>query len=180
MVAKNTLRFRETLRETSEQWCERNGIPPGFSVTFERADGRQVRDDVGIHRRVLPKKAPDDMNLKAALDDLAAIFVTDIEQRRWTPKLRAPDRTILNGNCRMSTIRAMDSVGKTVEEAMFRRHERDEAIAACEQQFDGASASLELGDCLDAPEICRGALRALLKAHGKAAVRRAAEAEGLI
>lgn len=43
------------------------------------------------------------------------------------------------------------------------------------------SASLEVGDRLDSPRNLSGrALRALLKAHAEAAVRQAAESEGLI
>jgi hypothetical protein len=176
-MPRTALRFRETLGETSAQWCERNDIPAGFYVTLIRkSDSRQVRSDTSIHRRVLPKRADDDMSLKPALEDLQATFLTDLKQRQWDIKLRRPNRTNVDGKTQLGTIRNTYCEAPEEEDRISEQHDQ---ISDCKNYFAGIGPNLEVEGY---PEIAiiRGALKALVNDYGIAMVRRAAEAESIL
>lgn len=189
-MPKTPLSFRETLGETSAQWCERNGIPPGFYVTFvRRSDGRQVRNDFGVHRRPLPKRARDDQTLKAALDDLATTFLTDLNQRRYEVKLRRPDRTNVDGRTQISTVRTIDHPDPDAEDRLSENEEQteegrgqinDSIFTFRRMMEDNTIPNLEYGHLVEPMAITRGGLQALVARFGLALVRRAAEAEGIL
>ena len=170
--------FHETLAETSAQWCERNSIPPGAYVTLIRkSDGRQIRNNFVIHRRVLPKRADSTDTLKSALDDLKASLITDIDRRRWEIKLRRPNRTDIGGGTHMGTLRQTDPMDGEAED---RASEHEDEIERSRGEIKAMIGNLEYGECISESAIIRGAFKALIEEYGRDVLRRAAEAENIL
>lgn len=87
-------------------------FPPGLYVTLLRKDGRQVRDDTIIHRGILPKRASDDITLKAALEELQRKFLTQVERRGLVIKLRNKYKKNVDGKTLLSNVRKMKVLSK--------------------------------------------------------------------
>jgi len=102
---------RESLEMLSNRWRSINGIPyaSGLYLTLVSRTGskRQARSDLVIHRRATPPREEDSALLSDALARLQAVLITDIDQRRLRLALRRPDRSDVNGNSRMGTLRML-------------------------------------------------------------------------
>ncbi len=180
-MAKMPIRLRESLRATSNAWRERNEIPPGLYVTLVRkSGGRQVRDDTTIHRRVLPKRAPDNVTLKESLDELQATFLTEIERRGCTIKLRyTTNKENVDGRKLMSTVRKLKAVSD--EDAYLNELPYNEQeILDVRNLIELVLEKSDQEDSFSNMTTVRGALRALVNRFGVMLLQLACEAESIL
>jgi len=172
--------LRERLSSTSDAWRERNAIPPGLYVTLVRKDnGRQVRDDTIIHRKVIPKRSCDDVTLKTALDELQNTFLTEVERRGYVIRLRNKSKKNIDGKTLMSNVRKM-KVLSDYEAALNQLPYTEEQIQDVEEVIGGAFGQMEEHDNFSNMTVARGALRVLVEKLGLLLVRRACEAESIL
>jgi hypothetical protein len=169
--------YRQAWRMTARKWLKREGIPNGFRLVLVRSDGRQVRDDLVIHRRTLPSASGGGSTVRSALDGLKHRMLTNLDARGFQLKLlnlrgeRVPSHTL------MISVRAMPGLPTDEERARASALERD--VGEVEHDAEAELPSFER--FLDDPEVVvpRGVLRALIERYGRDSVRQAIAAEGI-
>lgn len=100
-------RYRQKWSTTARRWMKRNNVPNGFRLILERRDKTRVRSDIIVTRYAIPKRSDDDLNLRAALDELKGVMITDFDARGFSIVLLDAQGAKVGGGKTMGNIRKM-------------------------------------------------------------------------